>query len=156
MNLRRMLAIVVKEVRQLRRDRVTLAMILGIPVMQLVLFGYAINLNLRGLEAGIADQANTAASRALVMDMVATGVIAPTLAATSPRQLMDALRRGDISVGVVVPPDFERRRFDGREAVQVLVDGSEPVGQAEAPQPAHLPLDSPPVAHQTSDPTPPA
>src|SRR3546814_2590462 len=99
MNLRRMLAIVVKEVRQLRRDRVTLAMILGIPVMQLVLFGYAINLNLRGLEAGIADQANTAASRALVMDMVATGVIEPTLAATSPRQLMDALRRGDISVG---------------------------------------------------------
>src|SRR3546814_4943036 len=74
--------------------------------------------------------ANTAASRALVMDMVATGVIEPTLAATSPRQLMDALRRGDISVGVVVPPDFERRRFDGREAVQVLVDGSDTVVQA--------------------------
>ena len=147
MNLRRMLAIVVKEVRQLRRDRVTLAMILGIPVMQLVLFGYAINLNLRGLEAGIADQANTAASRALVMDMVATGVIEPTLAATSPRQLMDALRRGDISVGVVVPPDFERRRFDGREAVQVLVDGSDTVVQAAAIQLAQLPLDTRPVAN---------
>src|SRR3546814_16881261 len=93
MNLRRMLAIVVKEVRQLRRDRVTLAMILGIPVMQLVLFGYAINLNLRGLEAGIADQANTAASRALVMDMVATGVHEPTLAAHTPRHLMARTRR---------------------------------------------------------------
>src|SRR3546814_624297 len=151
MNLRRMLAIVVKEVRQLRRDRVTLAMILGIPVMQLVLFGYAINLNLRGLEAGIADQANTAASRALVMDMVATGVIEPTLAATSPRQLMDALRRGDISVGVVVPPDFERRRFDGREAVQVLVDGSDTVVQAAATQLAQLPLDTRPVANVKSE-----
>lgn len=147
MNLRRTLAIVVKEVRQLRRDRVTLAMILGIPVMQLVLFGYAINLNLRGLEAGIADQANTAASRALVMDMVATGVITPSMSATSPRQLMDALRRGDISIGVVVPPDFERRRFDGREAVQVLVDGSDTVVQSAAIQLARMPLDDRPAGN---------
>ncbi|KAG1469683.1 hypothetical protein G6F57_012091 [Rhizopus arrhizus] len=54
-----------KELRQLRRDRITLAMIVGIPVMQLLLFGYAINLNLRHLDAGVADQANSAASRAL-------------------------------------------------------------------------------------------
>src|SRR3546814_14903192 len=133
MNLRRMLAIVVKEVRQLRRDRVTLAMILGIPVMQLVLFGYAINLNLRGLEAGIADQANTAASRALVMDMVATGVIEPTLAATSPRQLMDALPRGDISLGVVVALDHERRRCDGRAALRRRDGGSGTRGRAGGP-----------------------
>jgi len=151
MNLRRMFAIVVKELRQLRRDRVTLGMILGIPVMQLVLFGYAINLNLRGLDAGIADQANTAASRALVMDMVATGVITPKLAATSPAQLVDALRRGDISVGVVVPPDFERRRFDGREAVQVLVDGSDTVVQSAAIQLAQLPLDTVPADNAKSE-----
>ena len=151
MNLRRLSAIVVKEVRQLRRDRITLAMILGIPVMQLVLFGYAINLNLRGLDAGIADQANTAASRALVMDMVATGVIKPRLAATSPAQLMEALRRGRISVGVVVPPDFERRRFDGREAVQVLVDGSDTVVQSAAIQLAQLPLDTRPAGNAKSE-----
>lgn len=151
MNLRRMFAIVVKELRQLRRDRVTLGMILGIPVMQLVLFGYAINLNLRGLDAGIADQANTAASRALVMDMVATGVITPKLSATSPAQLMGALRRGEISVGVVVPPDFERRRFDGREAVQVLVDGSDTVVQSAAVQLAQLPLDGTPASNAKSE-----
>lgn len=55
MRWRRLFAIVLKELRQLRRDRVSLAMILGIPVMQLVLFGYAINLNLRGLQAAVAD-----------------------------------------------------------------------------------------------------
>jgi len=141
MKLQRLLAVMAKELRQLRRDRITLAMIVGIPVMQLVLFGYAINLNLRGLSAGIADQANTAGSRALVMDMVATGVIEPTLAANTPQQLMDALRRGEISVGVVVPPDFERRRIDGREAVQVLVDGSDTVVQGAALQLAQMPLD---------------
>jgi ABC-2 type transport system permease protein len=145
--LRRLAAIMVKEVRQLRRDRITLAMILGIPVFQLILFGYAINLNLRGLAAGIADEANSSASRALVMDMVASGVIKPRLAATSPQQLTDALRAGQISIGVVIPPDFEARRFDGREAVQVLVDGSDTVVQSAAMQLAQLPLNTAPTAN---------
>ena len=52
---------------------------------------------------------------ALVMDMVATGVITPTQRVDTPEQLMAALRRGEISIGVVIPHDFERRRFDGRE-----------------------------------------
>lgn len=141
MSLRRLFAVMLKEVRQLRRDRITLAMIIGVPVLQLVLFGYAINLNLRDLDAGIADQANTAASRALVMDMVATGVIAPVRQARAPQELMELLRRGEISVGVVVPPDFERRLAEGHEAVQVLVDGSDTVVQSAAIQLAQMPLD---------------
>ncbi|WP_421570118.1 ABC transporter permease [Stenotrophomonas sp. PD6] len=147
MNLRRLWAIVLKELRQMRRDRVTLAMIVGIPVMQLVLFGYAINLNLRHLDTGIADQAGTSASRALLMDMVATGVITPTLQADTPEQLMAALRRGKISVGIVIPADFERRRFEGREAVQVLVDGSDTVVQSAAVQLAQVPLNSQPLSN---------
>lgn len=142
MNWRRLFAIVLKELRQMRRDRITLAMIIGIPVMQLVLFGYAINLNLRGLDAAIVDQAGTSASRALVMDMLATGVIAPAVQANTPQEAMELLRRGRISVGVVIPPDFERRRAEGREAVQVLVDGSDTVVQSAAIQLAQLPLDS--------------
>ncbi|HDS1578740.1 ABC transporter permease [uncultured Stenotrophomonas sp.] len=147
MNLRRLWAIMLKELRQLRRDRITLAMIVGIPVMQLLLFGYAINLNLRHLDAGVADQANSAASRALVQDMVATGVIAPRDESYTPDQLMQALRRGEISVGIVVPADFERRRFDGREAVQVLVDGSDTVVQSAAIQLAQVPLDTRPTSN---------
>jgi ABC-2 type transport system permease protein len=126
--------------RQLRRDRITLAMIVGIPVMQLVLFGYAINLNLRGLDAAIADQAGTAGSRALVMDMLATGVITPVRDARTPQELMAMLKRGEISVGIAIPPDFERRRIDGRETVQVLVDGSDTVVQGAAQQLAQVPL----------------
>ncbi|RPE81082.1 ABC transporter permease [Vulcaniibacterium tengchongense] len=138
---RRLLAIVVKELRQLRRDRISLAMILGIPIMQLVLFGYAINLNLRGLPAAIADEAGSAGSRALVMDMLATGVIEPVAQARSPQELMDLLRAGKIGVGVAIPRDFERRRHEGREAVQVLVDGSDTVVQSAAMQLAQVPLD---------------
>jgi len=142
MNWRRLGAIMLKELRQLRRDRVTLAMIVGIPVMQLVLFGYAINLNLRGLDAAIVDQAGTSASRALVMDLLATDVIRPTHEAATPQEVMALLKQGRISVGVVVPHDFERRRAEGREAVQVLVDGSDTVVQSAAIQLAQMPLDS--------------
>ena len=142
MKLRRLWAIVLKEIRQLRRDRITLAMIVMIPVGQLVLFGYAINLNPRGLTAAIADQSGSAASRALVMDMVATGVIKPVAQARAPQELVEMLRQGRISVGVHVPPDFERRRIDGREVAQVMVDGSDTVVQSAAAQLAQMPVDS--------------
>ncbi|MUV15546.1 ABC transporter permease [Noviluteimonas gilva] len=142
MSFRRLFAIMVKELRQMRRDRITLAMIVGIPVMQLVLFGYAINFTLRNLDTAIADQANTAGSRALIMDLQNTGVLNPVRDASSPQELMTMLRRGEISVGVVVPPDFERRRIDGREAVQILVDGSDTAVQGAAAQLAQTPIDS--------------
>lgn len=142
MKLRRLWAIVVKELRQLRRDRISAAMIIGIPVIQLTLFGYAINTNVRGLHAGIADQANTAGSRALIMDMLATGVVEPVAKVETPRELMDMIRSGKISVGIAIPPDFERRRFEGREAVQVLVDGSDTAVQNAVIQLAQAPINS--------------
>jgi ABC-2 type transport system permease protein len=141
MNLRRLWAVMLKELRQMRRDRVTLAMIVAIPVMQLLLFGYAINTNLRDLPAGVADQANTAGSRALVMDLVATTVVRPVLAVQTPQQLMEAIGRGEVGIGIVVPPDFERRRTEGRELVQVLVDGSDNAMQSAAAQLAQMPLE---------------
>src|SRR5690606_22089536 len=75
MSLRRLGSIVLKELRQLRRDRLTFAMIIGIPTMQLVLFGYAINLDVRHLTAAVLDEANTARSRELVARMQATDVL---------------------------------------------------------------------------------
>ncbi len=142
MNRRRLWAIVIKELRQMRRDRITMAMIIGIPVMQLVLFGYAINFTLRGLDAGIADQSNSAGSRAVVMDMLATGVVSPVATVNTAQELMAMIRAGKISIGIAIPPDFERRRIDGREAVQVLVDGSDTAVQSAAAQLAQTPLDS--------------
>lgn len=124
----------------MRRDRITLAMIVGIPVIQLVVFGYAINMTLRGLPAAVADLAGTAGSRAVVMDMLATDVIEPAFEARTPEALMTMLRRGEISVGIVIPADFERRRADGREAVQVLVDGSDTAVQSAATQLAQMPI----------------
>ncbi|HEY2346429.1 MAG TPA: ABC transporter permease [Xanthomonadaceae bacterium] len=142
MKLRRLWAILVKELRQLRRDRMTAAMIVGIPVIQLTLFGFAINTNVRGLDAGIADQANTASSRALVMDMLTTEVITPKYVVRTPQELTALLRQGRISVGIAIPPDFERRKAEGREALQVMVDGSDNAVQSAVGQLVQMPLDS--------------
>ena len=134
-------AVMLKEIRQMARDRMTVAMIIGIPTLQLLLFGYAINTDVRNLPAAVADMADTAGSRALVQDMFATGIVQPVAGARTPQELQVLLREGRIKIGVLVPPDFERRRIDGREAVQVLVDGSDTAVQATARQLAQLPLD---------------
>ena len=141
MKARQVFAVMLKEVRQMARDRMTVAMMIGIPTLQLLLFGYAINPDVRNLPAAVADMADTAGSRALVQDLFATGVIRPVAAARTPQELQELLREGRIGIGVVVPPDFERRRIDQREAVQVIVDGSDTSVQAAARQLAAMPLD---------------
>ena len=133
---------VLKELRQIRRDRISMLLIVAIPVIDLLMFGYAINFNPRNLDAMIIDQANTAASRAAVMDMRATGIIEITGVGDSPAQAMEQLRRGRLSAAIVLPPDYERRLIDGRPAVQVMVDGTDTVVQAAAVQLAQLPLET--------------
>src|SRR5690606_31953748 len=141
MSLRRLGSIVVKELRQLRRDRLTFAMIVGIPTMQLVLFGYAINLDVRHLDAAVLDQAGTARSRELIAEMAATEVLDLAHVAVTPQQLDALLREGRISAALVVPPDFEERlEARDRPALQIIVDGSEQVIQAAARQLAAFPI----------------
>ena len=141
MKARQVFAVMVKELRQMARDRMTVAMMLGIPTLQLLLFGYAINLDVRNLPAAVADMADTGGSRALVQDLFATGVIQPVAGARTPQELRGLLRAGKIKIGIVIPPDFERRRLDGREAIQVIVDGSDTSVQSTARQLAQMPLD---------------
>ena len=141
MKARQIFAVMVKELRQMARDRMTVAMMLGIPTLQLLLFGYAINLDVRNLPAAVADMADSGGSRALVQDLFATGVIQPVAGARTPQELQTLLRSGKIKIGILIPPDYERRRIDGREAMQVIVDGSDTSVQATARQLAQMPLD---------------
>jgi len=141
MKLSQIVAVMMKELRQMRRDRMTVAMMIGIPTLQLMLFGFAINPDVRDLPTAVADMSGTAGSRAIVGDLYATGVVRQAGAARTPQEIEALLDRGAIKIGVVVPPDFERRRIDGREAVQVIVDGSDTSVQAAARQLTALPLD---------------
>jgi ABC-2 type transport system permease protein len=139
--LRRLLAITSKEVRQLARDRLTFGMIVGIPLMQILLFGYAINYDVRDLRAAVVDEARTSDSRALAADLQATGVVDLLPPSPDVPDLRRRMQSGEISVGIVIPADFERRRLGGDRAVaQILVDGSEPMVEAVTRGLAALPL----------------
>ena len=141
MNWQRLFAIVLKELRQLRRDRLTFAMIVGIPTMQLLLFGYAINLDIRHLNAAVLDQAQTAQSREVIAQLGQTGVMDFNYHLHTPQQIDALLRAGKISAALVVPADFERRVAVRDEVpMQIVVDGSDQVVQQAARQLAALPL----------------
>ena len=125
---RRTLAVAQKELLHLRRDRLTGGMIAGIPLMMTLLFGYAINQDIRHLRAGVADLSGTQRGRWLAADAQATQVVDLVRQAGSARELEALLRQGKISVGILIPPDLEARlaRRD-RPAAQLLVDGGDPI-----------------------------
>jgi ABC-2 type transport system permease protein len=141
MNLRRLGAIVLKELRQLRRDKLTFAMIAGIPLLELVLFGYAINMDVRGIEAAVLDQAGSAQSREAVAEITSSQVIAVKYRLDNPQEIDHLLRQGRISAALVVPSDFEARlQRKDRPPLQLVVDGSDQSVQASARQLAAYPL----------------
>ena len=130
-----------KEVLQLRRDRVTFGMVVGIPIIQILLFGFAINTDVRNLDAAVADQSGTHLSRQLVAELKQTQVLNFRHEAATPEALNDHLRRGEVSVAVLIPPDFDRRLIDPRRpAAQLLVDGADPTILGVANQLAGMPF----------------
>lgn len=137
----RLRAIMKKEVRQLRRDRITFAMIVGIPIGQILLFGYAINTDVRHLAAGVANQADTHLSRQFVSAISETQVLDIKYRVKTAEELERLLRSEKISIGVYIPRDFDRRTLDPRRpAAHLLVDGSDPTIVGVANQLASMPV----------------
>lgn len=140
-SLRRIRAIAVKEVRQLLRDRITFGMIVGIPLLQVILFGYAINTDVRHLRAAVADLSNTQLSRSVVSEAEASQVLDVVAVAHSASELEQLLRDGRVSVGLYFPSDFARRVLTGTApAAQLMVDGSDPTLLGVAQGVARMPL----------------
>jgi ABC-2 type transport system permease protein len=128
----RPLVIAWKELLQLRRDRLTLGMMAGLPILQLLLFGYAINTDVRHLKLVVFDQDQTAASRDLTQRLVATGFFDLAGAVRSYDEIGAAMRRGEARVALVVPPRFGAHLPGRSPRVQLIVDGSDPQTVASA------------------------
>lgn len=123
----RLLVIAWKELLQLRRDRLTLAMMAVLPLIQLLLFGYAINSDVRHIPTVVYDQDRTAASRDLARSMAATGFYDLEGQVRSYGDISHALRSGRAHVALVVPPGYAAALARGTTArVQLVVDGSDP------------------------------
>ncbi len=117
-----------KEVAQLRRDRFTVAMMVGIPALQLVLFGYAIQMEVRHQKLVILDQAQTQESRLLAQALVNTGTFDFAGVVHSRAELEDRLASGHARAGIVIPHRFTRDLVRGRGAeAQFVVDASDPL-----------------------------
>jgi ABC-2 type transport system permease protein len=122
-----------KEFVQMRRDRLTLAMMLGIPMVQLMLFGYAIRTEVRHLPTVVLDESRTSESRALISVLENTqnfDIIGHVSSRDSVKAIIDA---GRARAAVIIPPDYTRNLKRGQPATaQVIVDAADPISSSAA------------------------
>jgi drug efflux transport system permease protein len=124
--LRSVLNVVRKELRQTLRDRQMVRSLILAPVLQLVIFGYAINLDVDRIPTVVCDRDGTPRSRDLVQQFLAGGTFRGAQAVQDPAAALGALETGDAAVALIIPQGFSARsaRHDSPE-VQVLVDGTD-------------------------------
>jgi ABC-2 type transport system permease protein len=123
----RLLSIIRKEFIQIRRDPRTLALALGIPVMQLFLLGYAATNDVRNVPLAVYDQDHGPAARTLLDAFRAADYFRVAYDVDSEDQLRTLIERGDARAGMIIPPDYSRQ-VQGTGAAQVafILDGSDP------------------------------
>ena len=115
-----------KEMLHIVRDRGTLFFALLLPILQLFLFGFAIDTNIRQIPTAVLDESRTQASRDLLQKFAASDVFKLSIYARSKDELYEAIRSGNARVGIRIPYDFARNLQQGTTAtVLVLVDGSD-------------------------------
>ena len=107
--MRRLKALIVKEFIQIRRDPLTLAMLMLIPIVQLVLFGFAINTDVKHLPTIVYDRSMGRESREFVESLAATQYFDIRASASSFDDIRRAIERGECVVGIAFGPDFAKR-----------------------------------------------
>lgn len=131
--MRRLIALLIKEFLQMRRDRLTVAMMLGFPIIQLLLFGFAINTDVKHLPTIVFDQSLQQDSRDLLSSLEASGYFDIRDVAKNYQEVGMAVDSGRSKVGIIIPPDFTDSLKHGRSAtVQVIVDASDSMAASSA------------------------
>jgi ABC-2 type transport system permease protein len=132
-SLRRLRALISKEVIQMRRDRITFAMMQGVPLMQLVLFGFAINNDPRALPAAIVTASHDQYSRAMISALELTDYYRFEHVTDSAEAAERLIQRGDVAFVVTIPSDFGARVVRGdRPRILVEADATDPAAASGA------------------------
>lgn len=126
-SINRIKAVVIKELRQLSRDNITFAMVIMIPLIQLLLFGYAINTNVRNIPVAVVDQSQSAAGRMLVESVRATQVVNFIKYYPTPKEAEQAIQDGVVRAALILPTDLTQRMVQGRVLGQWIIDGSDTI-----------------------------
>ena len=117
-------AVTVKELRQIGRDRLTLMILLLLPALLLLLYGYALNFDIRDIRLAVQDQDRSTASREVVSAFVNSGYFELVGEVASDEAIVRSLDRGDARAVLVIPAGFGRQAATGRQtAVQIIIDG---------------------------------
>ena len=129
----RVAAILIKEFQQMLRERLTFAMAIGVPVMQLVLFGYAINNDPKGLPTALVAYDSGPLARSLAAAIQNTGYFHVVAQPATEAQAERLLETGDVQFVLAIPPDFSKRVLRGEKpAVLVAVDATDPSAASNA------------------------
>jgi len=129
----RFVAVLAKEFVQMRRDRLTFAMMVGVPILQLILFGFAINSDPKNLRTAVLDADPSVFSRSLVRAMENSGYFRVTRVVASYAEGGRLLETGEVQFLVTVPEDFSRRLQRGeRPVLLVEADASDPAATSNA------------------------
>lgn len=129
----RVMAMLIKEFIQLKRDRATLGMIVGIPIIQLLLFGYAINMNPKNLPTALNSQDHSSFTRTFVEGMKNTGYFKFTALSHSEKEAERLLKQGKVSFVVNIDADFSRKLVRGEHpSILVEADGTDPSATGSA------------------------
>jgi ABC-2 type transport system permease protein len=132
-SLARAWAVFLKELQQMLRDKPTFAMAVGVPVLQLVLFGYAINTDPKGLPTAVVAAESGPLTRSVLAAVQHTGYFKVLHTGPDSAVADDLLARGEVQFVLVVPPGFERDLVRGRQpAILVDVDASDPTAAVNA------------------------
>jgi ABC-2 type transport system permease protein len=121
----RITALIQKETVQLLRDVRTLSFIVGLPIIELFLFAYAVSLTVYHLPMAVADQSQNTQSRDFIQALVNSQYFDFTLAVQNEAQVREAIDAGQVKAGVIIPPDFDRHLEQGDASVLILLDGSD-------------------------------
>jgi ABC-2 type transport system permease protein len=125
--MRRLRALLRKEFTHMRHDPRTFMVIFVMPIMQLVLLGYATNTDVKNVATAVFDQSNSTASRALLDAYRSTGYFSLNYFVGSDDQLTRLIQGGQVKVGISIPPDYGSQLAAGKTAqVAVQIDGSDP------------------------------
>ena len=131
--LHRFVAVLVKEFVQMRRDRLTFAMMIGVPIMQLVLFGYAINMDPKGLPAAVVAAESSPFSRSLVRALENSGYYKVVALPQTVDEADELLARGEVQFVLHIPEDFSRKLQRGERAVVLVeADATDPAATGNA------------------------
>ena len=125
--MQRFLSVVKKEFIHIKRDRASFVIAIMMPIVMMLLFGYAVNTELSDIKTGILDMSCSKESRELIKSFESSGYFKIDYRSNNIEALKDKMDKGEIHAGLIIPGDYDKKVSSGEKAeVQIIIDGSDP------------------------------